>query len=268
MAALAQFGGVGQFGRAYQTMFENDAHVPGSVDCVLMERMIRLCPETAAYLYEKHTPTQVRYPGGSRPELERCVEVATAACNSDKERIAEIARFCADLGKNVSEDLDAMLVGGTEEEIIRRGSDWCTDVARVGCALYQVAGFPARLVYLADTAQAYSGHVIAEVYRSGAWGAADPTTAVVYCRPEGSPASTWELMNHLLWIDAHRKAAGTPYTRAGQFRCAAVSNYFCWEREKYEYTTSRLNNYYRSILEMSDRGWPGGLRWLHGEDTS
>ena len=27
-----------------------------------------------------------------------------------------------------------------------------------------------------------------------------------------------------------------------------------------------MNDYYRSILSMADRGWPGGLRWLHGED--
>ena len=38
--------------------------------------------------------------------------------------------------------------------------------------------------------------------------------------------------------------------------------------EIYDYAVSPINDYYRSILEMSGRGWPGGLRWLHGEDAA
>lgn len=174
MIDLSPFQGVGQFGRAYQIMLESDTHAPGSVDRVLVERMIRLCPQTAPYLYEAYTPTRVRYQKNSRPELERYVEQVVVPMKAVAERVVGMARFCLDLGKEGSEDLDAMRIGGTEEEIIRRGSDWCTDVARVGCVLCQVAGLPARLVYLADTTQAYSGHVIIEVYRGGLWGAVDP----------------------------------------------------------------------------------------------
>ena len=43
-------------------------------------------------------------------------------------------------------------------------------------------------------------------------------------------------------------------------------NYFVWEADQYDFTVSALNAYTRSILEQSARGWPGGLRWLHGED--
>lgn len=193
MLDLSRYSGVGQFGRAYQFMLERDTHAPGSVDRMLMECMIRLCPETADYLYREYTPTRVRYRRGRQLDLERYAEEAVAGCGSGEERIVSIARFCSDLGKTAVEDLDAMLVGGIEEEIIRRGSDWCTDVARVGCVLYQVAGFPARLVHLFDTGQAYSGHVIIEVYRGEVWSAVDPTTAVVYRYPEGRSVSTWNL---------------------------------------------------------------------------
>ena len=61
--------GLSQFGPAYRIMLERDAHAQGSVDRVLMERMVRLCPETSAYLYAAYTPTDVRYQEGSRPEL-------------------------------------------------------------------------------------------------------------------------------------------------------------------------------------------------------
>ena len=80
-----------------------------------------------------------------------------------------------------------MRFGGTEEEIIERGSEWCTDVARVACALYQVAGFPCRIVNLFNLNAAYSGHVIVEVYRSEKWGAVDTNTGVIYQKADGAP---------------------------------------------------------------------------------
>jgi hypothetical protein len=58
------------------------------------------------------------------------------------------------------------------------------------------------------------------------------------------------------------------YSRPEQFRAAAVSNYFIWERENYDYTVSPINEYYRAVLEMARKGWPGGMRWLHGEERA
>lgn len=266
MNGISQNVGIGVFGRAYRVMFENDCHADGSVDRVLLGNMILLSPETVDYLYGEYTPMQVRYNVGSRPELERHVVEATARCSSDEERISGIMGFCSELGNGVEEDPDAMLVGGTEEAIISRGSDWCCDVARVGCALCQVAGFPARLVDLADTLQAYSGHAIIEAHRNGFWGASDAITAAVYRYPNGQPASTWELQCHPQLIEVNRKPSD-PYAKAEQFMGAAISNYFIWDREHYNYAVSPINDYYRSILKMADGGWPGGPRWLHGEDN-
>jgi hypothetical protein len=45
-----------------------------------------------------------------------------------------------------------------------------------------------------------------------------------------------------------------------------IANYYCWQSEIYDYAITGLNDYYVSILEMADRGWPGGLRWLLGKD--
>ena len=274
MTRARQYVGIGQFGLAYQRMLENDCHAPGSVDCALIDQMVRLCGETAEYLYARHTPLEVRYPPGARAGLERCVARACPGRSSDGARIEGIARFCAGLADGVLGGVDGMQVGGTEEQIIERGSDWCTDVARVGCALCQVAGLPARLVMLANTDRAYSGHVIIEIHRDAAWGAVDPATNVIYRRLDGRPATTWELMSDADLVRAHRRDESTPYTEPGQFRAAAVSNYFIWDREKYAYTVSGLNDYYRAILRMASRGWPGGRgqqsgvpRWLYGEDA-
>jgi len=263
---LSTYTGAGQFGRAWQCVLDNDPHAPGSVDRALFERMVRICAETADYLYRAYAPTEVQDASDVSVELTRHAREAACGCDTPEDRVAAVARFTAGLAVGVDEgDLDGMLVGGTEEQIIARGSDWCVDVARVACALCQVVGVPARLVYLCNTGQAYSGHAIIEAHRQGAWGAVDSSTGVVYRRADGTPATTWELMSDAALVDAHR-APHAAYTHPAQFRAAAVSNYFVWERPRYDYTVSGLNDYYRSILEMSNRRWPGGLRWLHGED--
>ena len=268
MLDLARYSGIGQFGPAYRFMLENDSHAEGSVDRMLMERMIRLCPDTAIYLYDSYTALDIKYQPYSRPELERWLDKAIAGAGSPEKATERIGAFTAGLQDRVTgSGLDDLLLGGSEEEIINRGSDWCTDVARVGCVLCQIAGFPSRMVHLYDTAHAYSGHVIIETYRQERWGAIDTTTGVVYMHPDGRPASTWELMNEPELIESHACNPMAAYTSTrGQFAGAAISNYFVWQSEMYNCAVSSINDYYRSILSLAQKGWPGGLRWLHGEE--
>ena len=265
---LRRFTGLGQFGPAYRIMLENDSHAPGSVDRVLSERMIRLCPETAAYLYTDYTPTTVHYGPGSRPLLERTLAEITGEAASAEARIDAIVRRLAEIATRDDKSLDELRLGGTEEEILQRGTDWCTDLARVGCALCQILGMPARLLLLFRVNAAYSGHEIIEVHRSGGWGAADVVYGVVYRHPDGRPASSWDLLRDPDLIAAHWP---DPHQRRGkveQFLGVALVNYFIWEAGRYDYAISTLTDYCRSILELSVRGWPGGLRWLHGEDRA
>ena len=263
----SSFMGSAQFGPAYQMMFDNDTHAPGSVDRVLTEQMVRLCSETETYLYTEYTPIDVSYVKGSRVKLEACTEKITADGVSSDGRIECIVQFTARLADKVADEtIDTMIFGGTEEEIIDRGSDWCTDIARVACSLYQIVGIPCRIINLYNTNEAYNGHVIIETYRNGKWGAIDSSTAVVYRHPNGSPASTWDLMNQPCLIESHQ--GPTAYcTSVGQFTSAAIVNYFIWQSNDFDYTSSSINDYYYSILDMSSQGWPGGLRWLHREDS-
>jgi len=267
MIDLSGYKGLSQFGPAYEVMLSNDPHAPGSVDRVLMENMVRLCVETVEHLYGDYTPAKSCYDWGMRPDLERYVQEAVSGAEGVVQRIDAIARFTSGLRRRAVEDIESMLVGGTEEEIIVRGSDWCPDVARVACALYQVAGFAARIVYLAELEKAYSAHVIVEAFGGGFWGAIDSLTGIVYRHPDRRPASVWELMHNPELVMRHSKAGSIAYARPGQFRAAAISNYSVCDWRGYDYTASRLNDYYRSVLKMAEQGWPGGLRWLHGEDT-
>ena len=241
---LKSFQGTGAFG-PHQAMWQNDTHSPGSVDRVLADNMIRLCPETADYLYTIHAGGgAICRPAG--PMLEEKLQSIRALDATGRSAVRAIAQFSQSLGDRVERILMKLRFGGTERRIID-GSDWCTDVGRVACALCQVAGLPARLVYLFDPVMAYSGHVIVEVFSHGRWGAVDPIGGIVYAAADGAPASAWELKS--------------------QFGLIGIANYFVWEQHRYSFTESGINDYYRSILSLSDRGWPGGVRWLHGEEN-
>jgi transglutaminase-like putative cysteine protease len=263
---LTPYTGTRAFDRAYEAMMQRDAHADSSVDRVLASRMVRLCHPTAEYLYAAFTPSEVRYARGARPKLEAILDSVCSRGGGPEERLAAIIAFTRGLGDGAEQDLRKVRVGGTEEEIIERGSDWCTDVARVACVLVQVAGFPCRIVNLFDLDRAYSGHVIVEANRAGRWGALDSSTGIVYTAAAGGPASTWDLMNDPGLVEKHRKDPRAFYTTPGQFRAAGIANYYVWESSHYNYTVAGINDYYFSILSMSGKGWPGGLRWLHGED--
>ena len=262
---LAALTGPKAFGTAYRIMLDNDPHAPGSVDREIVASMIRLCDETAGYLYDGHTSRSIGYAEGTRPGLERWCAEAGSPASGLEQRVAAIADLTRGLAeKSPAGGLSAIRFGGTEEQIIERGSDWCADVARVGCALYQVAGFPCRMVYLFDLRAAYSGHVIVEVHRSGKWGAVDSMCGVVYHTGDGGPATTWELMND---ADLVKRHAGLEawYTKPEQFTAAGIANCHLPDAARYDYPVTGVNDYTRAVLSMADRGWPGGLRWLHGE---
>ena len=238
------------FGRAYRIMLDNDPHAPGSADREIVASMIRLCDETAGYLYDGHTSRSVGYAEGTRPGLERSCAEAGSPAGGPEQRVAAIAELTRSLAeRSPAGGLTAMRFGGTEEQIVERGSDWCADVARVACALYQVAGFPCRMVYLFDLQAAYSGHVIVEPHRSGKWGAVDPISAVVYRTGDGNPATTWELMNDADVVTRHAGPEAW-YTNPEQFTAAGIADYHVRDAARYDYAVTGVNDYTRAVLSI------------------
>jgi len=120
---------------------------------------------------------------------------------------------------------------------------------------------------MADTENAYSGHVICEVFYKDTWGAVDAETNVVYQHPDGRPANLWELHCSAELVERHM-GPGRPYTGPGPFPPVAISHYDIADADQYDYTEVPINDYVRTIWKMGDAGWPGGLRWLFGEDGS
>lgn len=265
MMDLTPFTGPKAFGRTYGAMLDNDPHAEGSVDRAIMSGMIRLCSKTVAYLYEDFADQATGYVEGSRPVLETLLAQAELPIGDQERQVTRIAELTRGLDhEDAPGKLADLKFGGTEEEIIERGTDWCTDVARVGCTLYQVAGFPSRIVSLFNLNAAYSGHVVVEVHRLGTWGAVDTNSGIVYRKDDGGPATTWDLMNDAELVMRYGGSEGRQI-RPSQFASAGIASYNVRDSDTYDYTVTGLNEYYRAILTMAKRDWPGGLRWLHGE---
>lgn len=248
---------------AYQRMLQRDVHAPNSVDRVLISQMIRLTESSADYLYGDYTPTHARYEPGSRPEIESAVRRALKISSLEShvaslESLRQVTTFLAGIASSADDvPLEDLVFGGTEERIVASRTDWCTDLARAACVMLHVAGTATRIVCLFDTARAYSGHQVIEAYIDGSWVCADLVHGFVHQRSDGNPASALDVMRE-------RRASSTK--RNGLFRAVFLVNYNPMEASTYDFTESRVNAYYLSILTQSSAGWPGGLRWLHGED--
>ncbi len=225
--------------------------------------MIRLTESSADYLYRDYTPTQALYEPGSRPEMEAAVQRALRVPSLEShvvslESLRRVTTYLAGIASSADDiPLEDLVFGGTEERIIARPTDWCTDLARAACVMLYVAGAAARIVCLFNTARAYSGHQVIEAHIDGTWVCADPVHGFVYEKGDGAPASA---------LDVIRERRTSSSNRNELFRAVFLVNYSPTLASAFDFTESKANDYYLSILTESSAGWPKGLRWLHGED--
>jgi len=151
--------------------------------------------ETAKYLYEQYTPLKVQHTKGTLPEYEKQVEKFTGGAKSDREKalalLKTMPQICRHpsippLGPSVPADR-AM----DDRQLIESKTGWCNEQARVYVRLCQVAGIPARMIFLFYE-KCPSGHVIAEFYADGRWCMADSSWLCVFPFEEGPLMSAAE----------------------------------------------------------------------------
>jgi hypothetical protein len=157
-------------------------------------RMVRLTAETAEYLYCAHTPTEARYEPGTRPHLERFVEVAVEGAKTDAERAARLLeRVWRHLIWPQPVPPRTREVGGTEEDILAQGYAYCNEASRVFVTLAQVPGITARMTFH-GTRDGLTGHSLAEAFVDGAWQIADSDINVHGWCVRGMKVSCLDLM--------------------------------------------------------------------------
>jgi len=177
----------------------------GTVDHVIFDEAVVLQPETAQAIYSDFTPLDQPYVPGSRVFLEKVVEQVTAGLKTEREKAIALMDWCRDIplvygrhGTAFSEGGGEIFHGGAEEEVIRKGSTMCNEVARVLGILAQIAGMPSRyvghmLMIDYDNPRSGTGHGVNEIYVDGAWAYFD-IRGRYYLKDDGSFASAWDLI--------------------------------------------------------------------------
>ena len=152
-------------------------------------RFIVYRAETADFLYTRYSLDRVEYEPGSLPAYEKLVADYTRGQSTPREKALELlTRAMAErfphptmppLGPPCRADRGAM-----DEELLHSGCGFCNEQARVYTRLCQVAGIPARLVFLFYSDKR-TGHTIAEICVDGHWAMADASWLCVFPGADG-----------------------------------------------------------------------------------
>lgn len=192
----------------------------GTVDHQFFLDAVALTPETAGALYTHFTPLVQPYTPGTRPFLEAVVREVTAVRASQRDKALALLDWCRDIPLRSPAPNGALFHGGTEEEVIRKSSDMCNEKARVLGILAQLAGIPSRYIghmvpiWDYDDPQQNTGHGVNELYIEGGWAYFD-TSGKYYVKPDGSLATTWDLIRNPALVD-QQPADVLRHIRTGQ----------------------------------------------------
>lgn len=238
--------GYGVFGKAYEIMLKNDLHNPNSIDHKLMREMILLEDDSYHILYDV-CPTV--------PDM-KTHNLYTFAMSfkgsDDATSIQNILNYTSKIASDYNLSFEEMKFGGTEQEILKRGTDWCADMSRVVVVLLNCLNIPARIIHLANPLKAYNGHVVVEAFYEGKYGVIDPIYG--YCFYKEKPLDAYALMNNPTYLTEYEEEYRDYY------KMVAISEYNPMDPNN-DYTISGVNDYTKTILSNDHKGL-----WMMGED--
>ena len=233
------------FGKSYGIMFRNDVHAGGSIDDEFIKEMVLLDDDSYPYLYS----------GVKRYDMARHELFGYARQfhgQTDRETVANVIKFTSEIAAGYDVDFKDMLFGGTEKQIIERGTDWCADMARVCAVLLQCCGIPCRIVHLANLEKAYNGHVVCEAFYEDRYGVIDPIYGYMFYGD--APISAYDIMKDNSCLRQYSE------NYRGLYSAIAIGEYDPTS-DKNDYTISVPNAYTSKLIytEHNDQ-------WIMGED--
>lgn len=248
--------GYGVFGKAYEYMFINDLHHIRSVDHAILKNMIFLDEESKSLLYK--APNTVSQDISNHELYEIALKLKG---DNHLESINRTIEFVIEIVKKCDTPFEEMVFGGTELEIIKRGSDWCTDISRVGSALIQCLGMPSRIAILVNPFKAYHGHQVVEVYLDGTYMMCDFLYGVIARLNQNY--SVYDLLSkpklvHKIYSSKINDSKELDYITS-LYNLAAISEYNV--SKKHNYQTSKPNEYYLKMMNLKQDG-----TWQMNED--
>ena len=211
-----------------------DPHRAGSVDRTLLDAGVWLTPATRPSLY-RPPATPMPAPVRERPELARIVAEAGAGAVHEFQRATALRRWVAAIPRRFPEggrstregfwdDFHTFLCGGTEEEVIKKGSPLAAELSRVLVTLTAMAGLPARLVHLFAAAPA-ERHCVVEIFIAGRWTVFYPVSDRSFAWPKHGYTSAWDLRWMPALIDGLQDAGRLRYVAGRFYQTAAIAAY-------------------------------------------
>lgn len=237
--------GYGIFGKPYEIMLRNDLHDPASIDHALLRDMILLDGGSVHALYQK--PVCRNMEGH---ELFAFAQRFKA--EHDRRSIRNVLDYTSDIAMRYDVDFKDMSFGGTEKQILLRGTDWCADMARVGAVLLQCLGIPCRILNVVDLIKAYNGHVAGEAYYEGSYGVVDFIYGYQFYGE--TPVSAWDILRNADALSAY------PEEYRGLYSAIGISEYDPMDPHN-NYAVSKPNEYCMKLIYTDHHD-----TWIMGED--
>jgi transcriptional regulator with XRE-family HTH domain len=234
------------FGKSYGYMLRNDLHDINSIEHKLMQEQIRLDSVSEPFLYGGY---QIIYPLENHELFSFSQKFKL---KSELESLKAVVEYTSKLASNFNLSLKDMLFGGTEKEILSRGTDWCFDLARLTAVILDCIGLTSRFIFVANPYKAYNGHVLLEVYYNDSWGVIDPLYGYIFF--DTKPINAKDIIH-----SAQLKSMNEDYKH--MFNQISIAEYNPNDVNN-KYIISKCNEYTYKINTIIQDG-----TWLLGEDT-
>lgn len=235
------------FGKEYGFMLRNDLHDIHSIEHKLMQEQIRLDAISEPFLYGGY---QIIYP---MEKHELYLFSKQFKASNELDSLKSLIKYTSDLASNYDVPLEDMYFGGTEKEILDRGTDWCFDIARLSAVILDCIGLTSRFLFVANPYKAYHGHVLLEVYYNGSWGVVDPLYGYIFYDKKPISAKDIFLSSQLQEMKDDYK---------NMFRQISIAEYDPNDINN-KYIISKCNTYTYNLNTIKQDG-----TWKFGEDKN
>ena len=241
-------------------MLKNRIFAEGSVDAVLQDEAILIDTSNVEELYKPPIIEKYNFEklGDERPLLKHFSEQILRKSKDKLDFLYNLAQFTSSMANifpikhqpnyKFYPFPDDYFWGGTEEMLITKGTDWCGEVARVFCALAQMAKIPTRIVY---TSSDNDGHVINESYLNDRWILVDSTNGIIYKSENAFINASDFLLNKSTAESILKLYTDYYYSNIEFFKYIGISEYVLSDSSRYDYKISFCNEYYRDALKNS-----------------
>ncbi len=234
------------FGKAYGVMLRNDLHSVASIDHHFLRTMVLLDDESYAVLY-KNEPHRFDMSEHELYDLSQRFMKETA-----HDTIDAVLKFTNDMAMGYNASFEDMLFGGTEKQILERGTDWCADMARVCCVILKCLNIPCRILHVVNLRKAYNGHVVCEAFYENGYGVIDPIYGYRFYKDR--PISGYDVLKN-----RHAFSIGDD-SYMDLYGAIAINEYDPLD-EKNDYSVARPNAYYLKIIGSAHHD-----QWFLGEE--